>query len=118
MPGFSHSPSPLPVAGPSKPTSSSFNTLDREHAFSHPSSEGPKYPAPQALVAPHIDSFDALFEGAPIGPNGEVSASQGLLDMAIADLQPKVVFDGKGGDKTLGNRLESEWSLQCEQGWS
>lgn len=27
--------------------------------------------------------------------------------MAIADLQPKVVFDGQGGDGSLGNRLES-----------
>lgn len=97
------------VAGPSKtPVSSTFRTLDRENAFRNPSNSETKYPAPQALVAPHIDSFDALFEGAPIGPNGQVEQSLGLLDMAIADLQPKVVFDGQGGEGSLGNRLESE----------
>lgn len=101
---LSHTPSPAPVAGPS----TSFHTLKREHAFSHPSTLGPEYPAPQALVAPHIDSFDALFEGAPIGPSGDVSNSQGLLDLAIADLFPKVVFDGKGAEGTMGNRLECE----------
>lgn len=43
-----------------------------------------------------------------MGPNGQVEASLGLLDMAIADLQPKVVFDNTGADGTLGNRLESQ----------
>jgi len=30
-----------------------------------------------------------------------------LMDLGIKDLLPKVVFDGKGEDGTLGNRLES-----------
>lgn len=98
-----------PVAGPSKlPVSSHFNTLDRENGFRHPNNSGSKYPAPQQLVAPHIDSFDALFEGAPIGPHGEVDRDLGLLDLAINDLQPKVIFDGQGPQGTLGNRLERE----------
>lgn len=94
-----------------KPTSTSFNTLDREKGFSHPSSTGPKYTAPQDLVAPHIQSFDALFEGAPIGPDGDVSASQGLLDLAVADLLPKVVFDGKGDAGQRGNKIEREFTI-------
>ncbi|KAK4705804.1 DNA-directed RNA polymerase I subunit RPA2, partial [Phenoliferia sp. Uapishka_3] len=103
MPGLaSHSPDPPPVAGPSN----SFNTLKREHAFRHPSNQGPEYPAPQALVAPHIDGFDALFEGAPRGPKGDISPDHGLLDLAIGDLHSKVIFDGKGGEGSLGNRLE------------
>ena len=112
MPGLasSHTPNPPPVAGPS----TSFNTLKREHAFRHPSKAGPEYPAPQALVAPHIDGFDALFEGAPHGSKGETSPDHGLLDLAIADLNSKVIFDGKGVDGSLGNRLESAshvWAL-------
>lgn len=104
--------SAAPVAGPSKPKFSpnSFRTLDRERAFINPSSKETKYSAPQELVAPHYQSFDALFEGAPIGKNGEVSQSHGLLDLGIKDLLPKVVFDGKGEDGNLGNRLESRWS--------
>lgn len=90
-----------PIAGPS----TSFHTLDREYAFSNPSSIGPKYPAAQALVAPHINSFDALFEGAFI--NGELSQSHGLMDLAVRDLLPKVIFDPRGFQSGLGNKLES-----------
>lgn len=102
-----------PTAGPSKltTTSSHFHTLEREYAFAHPSSVGPQYPAMQALVAPHIASFDALFEGAPMGDSEDpdaVSSSQGLLDLALRDLTSKVVFDGKGKDGEKGNRLESQ----------
>jgi len=109
MPGIAN---PAPVAGPSKSKFSpnSFRTLDRERAFINPSSTETKYSAPQELVAPHYQSFDALFEGAPIGKNGEVSKSHGLLDLGIKDLLPKVVFDGKGEDGTLGNRLESKYT--------
>lgn len=110
MPGLaSHSPDPAPVAGPSN----SFNTLKRENAFRYPSTESSEYPAPQLLVAPHIDSFNALFEGAPYGSKGEISDDHGLLDLAIADLNSKVIFDGKGPDNSLGNRLESTSPCSC-----
>lgn len=112
MPGLANNtPNPAPVAGPSKSKFSpnSFRTLDRERAFTNPSTTETKYSAPQELVAPHYQSFDALFEGAPIGKNGEVSQSHGLMDLGIKDLLPKVVFDGKGEDGTLGNRLESAY---------
>ncbi|KAI5477061.1 DNA-directed RNA polymerase I subunit RPA2 [Pseudohyphozyma bogoriensis] len=102
MPGLSHTPNPPPTAGPSK---NSFRTLQRERAFAHPSHTGHEYPAPQELVAPHIHSFDALFEGAP-NPDGSINPTEGLLDLAIRDLEPKVIFDGKGLNGTLGNKLE------------
>lgn len=115
MPGIATAPVPAPVAGPSKSAAAykartgfaptSFRTLDRERAFSHPSSEGHKYTAPQELVQPHVDSFNALFEGAPRS-DGAIDGSKGLLDMGIKDLLPKVVFDHKGDDGSLGNRLE------------
>lgn len=95
----------VPIAGPS----TSFHTLDREYAFSNPSKIESKYPAAQALVAPHIDSFDALFEGAPIGSKGKISSSHGLLHLAVADLLPKVIFDPRGQTNGLGNKLESEY---------
>lgn len=120
MPGVVTAPIPAPVAGPSKSAAAynqrtgfaptSFRTLDRERAFAHPSTERSKYPAPQELVAPHIHSFDALFEGAP-QPDGTVSQSEGLLSMGVKDLLPKVVFDHKGDEGALGNRLESEYTL-------
>ena len=119
MPGVVNAPIPAPVAGPSKSAAAykartgfaptSFRTLDREKAFTNPSPDGHKYTAPQELVAPHIHSFDALFEGAPL-ENGQVSQTEGLLKMGVDDLLPKVVFDHKE-DQSLGprgNRLQSE----------
>ncbi|POY71224.1 putative DNA-directed RNA polymerase [Rhodotorula taiwanensis] len=117
MPGVLTAPIPAPIAGPSKSAAAykartgfapnSFRTLDRERAFTQPSNEGHKYTAPQELVAPHIHSFDALFEGAP-QENGQVSQTEGLLKMGVDDLLPKVVFDHKE-DPALGprgNRLQ------------
>jgi DNA-directed RNA polymerase I subunit RPA2 len=106
------------VAGPSKSAKdykkrtgfapTSFRTLDREKAFINPSSVETKYSAPQELVAPHIHSFDALFEGAPTGPGGAISQSEGLMHLGIKDLLPKVVFDRRmAEDASEATRLES-----------
>ncbi|GAA5925248.1 hypothetical protein JCM3775_006405 [Rhodotorula graminis] len=115
MPGIATAPVPAPVAGPSKSAAAykartgfaptSFRTLDREKAFSHPSTDAHKYTAAQELVQPHVDSFNALFEGAP-RPDGSLDGSKGLLDLGVKDLLPKVVYDHKGDDGSLGNRLE------------
>lgn len=70
----------------------------------------PAYAAAHALVAPHIAGFDALFEGAhlPGTPDHEVAPSSGLLALAVADLVPKVFFDGRGeANGGRGNRIES-----------
>jgi len=115
MPGIATAPVPAPVAGPSKSAAAykartgfaptSFRTLDREKAFSHPSADAHKYSAAQELVQPHVDSFNALFEGAP-RPDGTLDGSKGLLDLGVKDLLPKVVYDHKGVEGSLGNRLE------------
>jgi DNA-directed RNA polymerase I subunit RPA2 len=70
----------------------------------------------QNLVAPHIESFNALwsFDPAVAPPNGSkkgaavVNEGVGLLEKTISKIPPRVVFDGTAesiakGD--LGNRL-------------
>lgn len=54
----------------------------------------------EELVRPHIESFDALFDDAS-GPS--------LIQLAIDDMTPKVIFDGSGGAQNplTGNKLES-----------
>jgi DNA-directed RNA polymerase I subunit RPA2 len=98
MPGLVTVGPTLPEAGPSKslpkPT---FQTLEREAHFRRPPTDTTAHPELQKLVAPHIDSFNALFD------------SGGLLEAAIKDIQPKVVWDGKGKESDRGNRLEREW---------
>ena len=55
------------------------------------------------VAAPHIESFNALFED---------GGNAGLLQKAIDDIAPRVVFDGIGPEGQtstgLGNRLERE----------
>jgi len=80
---------PLPVT--------SFNTLKREDAFRNPSKTHPHYTEAHELIRPHIDSFNALFEGE--------SSGGGLLDLAVKDLDPKVVFSQKNGK---GQKLTSQ----------
>jgi DNA-directed RNA polymerase I subunit RPA2 len=81
--------------------STSFQTLEREHAFRQPNKSGPAVPSLEELVAPHIESFDALFDDT-YGPS--------LIQLAIDDMTPRVLFDGSGGAQNLtnGNKLESE----------
>ncbi|KAF9520714.1 hypothetical protein BS47DRAFT_1370286 [Hydnum rufescens UP504] len=82
---------------------SSFRTLEREHQFRHPSRNGSDVPILEELVAPHIESFNALFEDA---------GGRGLLDLATENIEPRVVFDGKGrtgetsGQAGWGNKME------------
>ncbi|KAL7410627.1 DNA-directed RNA polymerase i polypeptide 2 [Mrakia frigida] len=106
----SGSPPPAPaVAGPSfrepiktplRPetvsfSSQSFHTLTREAAFLHPPTNKSDIPALDELVAPHIESFNALLEDPVTG--------KGLLALAVDDIAAKVVFDGKKPGQ--GNRL-------------
>ncbi|KAG0238636.1 putative DNA-directed RNA polymerase I subunit RPA2 [Mortierella sp. GBAus27b] len=78
------------------PPNASFNTLERERIFKNPSDSSFQTPALQQLVAPHIESFNALTE---FGPGSKT----GLLDLAIQDIGPKAVFDMHGSG--LGNKL-------------
>ena len=108
-----------PSSRPSPTLASHFGTLEREHRFRFPSDvQGDfNYPAAHELIRPHIDSFDALFEGATneqeaissrSGENGGGNgAGIGLLQLLVDDLQPKTVFDGVGeANGGLGNKIE------------
>jgi DNA-directed RNA polymerase I subunit RPA2 len=76
-----------------------YQTLRREHLFRHPPRDRSAYPALQSAVAPHIESFNALFhqDGGPT-----------LLDHALVDIGTKEFFDedGDGSSGALGkNKL-------------
>jgi DNA-directed RNA polymerase I subunit RPA2 len=97
--------------GTSKKTKSTFNTLDREHAFRHPAKKGSTVPILNEFVSPILESFNALFDdsGLPVG-DGD---GKGLLSLGLQDIGEKVVFDGNGqigegsGQTGWGNRLKS-----------
>jgi hypothetical protein len=81
--------------------STSFQTLKREHALRHPNEDGAAVPSLEELVAPHIESFDSLFDD---------THGSSLIQLAIDDMTPRVIFDGSGGEQhpTNGNKLECE----------
>lgn len=95
---------PSDLKGKSKALRDTFSTLKRERTFRDPSDQKPDYPALHELVAPHIESFNALFEG---GTNSKGQAEKGLLELGIQDIKPRVIFDGRGRQGERGNRLES-----------
>lgn len=92
-------------------SSSGFDTLRREDAFRNPSKTGNEVPILQELVAPHIESFNALFDDSSL--TLEEGDGKGLLSLGIRDIGSKVVFDGAGaigepsGSAGWGNRLSS-----------
>jgi len=72
---------------------SSFNTLQREHTFAHPSAATSEFPALQAATQPHIDSFNAI-------------TAHGLLEVAVRDIGRKTIFDHKSEiNDGRGNKL-------------
>lgn len=72
----------------------SFNTLKRQKLFTNPPKDRSAYPELMKATRPHIDSFNALFEG-------------GLLELACKDIGQIVVFDKKDETKNggLGNKI-------------
>jgi DNA-directed RNA polymerase I subunit RPA2 len=92
---------------------STFNTLAREESFRNPTDKGSTIPILNEFVAPHIESFNALFDdsGLPSGDGG----GRGLLSLAIKEIGERVVFDGNGkvgsesGETGWGNRMSSEF---------
>lgn len=98
-------------AGPSRtPT---FNTLAREHLFKHPPRNGSSYNILNEFVAPHIESFNALFDDSGL-PSGD-GDGRGLISLGLRDIGERVVFDGNGkvgsesGPNGWGNRMRSEF---------
>lgn len=99
------------MPGVASTSTSGYDTLRREDAFRYPSKTGNEVPILQELVAPHIESFNALFNDS--GLTLEDGDSKGLLSLGIRDIGSKVVFDGAGvigdGGIAWGNRLSSEY---------
>lgn len=93
-----------------------FHTLQIQDRFENPSDDHFEHLELQNLVAPHIESFNALwsFDPSVEPPNGSrngapiVGEGVGLLEKTITKIPPRVCFDGteesisKGN---LGNRL-------------
>ncbi|KAG6910138.1 hypothetical protein DXG01_012897 [Tephrocybe rancida] len=69
-----------------------FNTLAREKAFREPPTDGSTYNILNEFVAPHIESFNALFDDSGL-PSGD-GDGRGLLSLALKDIGERVVFDG------------------------
>ncbi|BFZ58330.1 DNA-directed RNA polymerase I subunit rpa2 [Savitreella phatthalungensis] len=76
-----------------------FGTLRRQKLFQNPPKDKSAYPELMQATKPHVDSFDALFDG-------------GILELAANDIEPVVIFDRKEERRNngLGNRLEFKLS--------
>ncbi|KAI9824869.1 MAG: DNA-directed RNA polymerase I subunit RPA2 [Thelocarpon impressellum] len=74
-----------PTRAPSTDTrwTAAYDTLRREKLFRNPPVDHTAYPALQAAVQPHIDSFNAVIE------------QDGLLSHAIRDIGTKIFLDGE-----------------------
>lgn len=95
----------------------SYHTLAREGQFRNPSIKGSDIPILNEFVAPHIESFNALFDDSGL-PQGD-GDGRGLLSLAIEDIGKRVVFDGKGqvgtssGQGGWGNKLTGALPFHC-----
>ncbi|KAJ1905596.1 hypothetical protein LPJ81_001838 [Coemansia sp. IMI 209127] len=77
---------------------SGFRTIERQRAAVVPGQEA-EYPMMQNLTAPHIESFNTIWEAA--GPS-----TPSLVDLAMDLLGKQTVFDGKGNaDQPYGNKI-------------
>lgn len=66
-----------------------FGTIKREQDAINPSKTGSAYPELHKLIAPHLDSFNAIKT-----TNG--GRGKGLLEMGVADLARRDIRDSKG----------------------
>lgn len=90
-----------------------FNIANRENLFRHPLENGLSVPELGELAAPHIESFNALFDDAELSTL-DIN-KRGLLYLAIKDIAEKVVFDGsrlpgKDGRPSRGRRMRSTYA--------
>ncbi|KAF1985390.1 beta and beta-prime subunits of DNA dependent RNA-polymerase [Aulographum hederae CBS 113979] len=69
-----------------------FHSKRRQHLFSNPPKDHTAYPALQAALEPHINSFNALFE------------KNGLLEEGIKDIGIKTFLDGDLTSSVGGHR--------------
>jgi DNA-directed RNA polymerase I subunit RPA2 len=98
---------------------SSFNTVERERSFRHPTPKGSTVPILQQFVAPHIESFNALFPDSTLPiPDRHLERGVGLLGLALKDIGEKCVFDGKvNDDHPFGNKIACEFRLPIYECW-
>ncbi|KIY42894.1 beta and beta-prime subunits of DNA dependent RNA-polymerase [Fistulina hepatica ATCC 64428] len=88
-------------AGPKRtPT---FDTLSREELFRNPPKNGSTYNILNEFVAPHLESFNALFDDSGL-PSGDGDGS-GLLRLALRDIGERSLFDHNAPDG-FGNRMK------------
>ncbi len=78
--------------------SSTFRTLERQEEAISPSNGGPHNPRLAALSAPHVESFNTIFE---------LGGGPGILERAIQDIGKVTVFDS---NESSPNKLESGFS--------
>ncbi|KAJ7639384.1 DNA-directed RNA polymerase I polypeptide 2 [Roridomyces roridus] len=71
----------------------------------NPPENGSTYNILNEFVAPHIESFNALFDDSGL-PSGD-GDGRGLLSLGVEDIGERVVFDGNGkpDDGGWGNRM-------------
>lgn len=70
-----------------------FRTLERERDAIHPSTTTTKFPKLHELIAPHLESYNAIKEI-------QGARGKGLLDLLVEDIDKRQVKD------SFGNKLE------------
>ncbi|KAJ1652375.1 hypothetical protein IWQ61_007273 [Dispira simplex] len=81
------------------PSVGSFGTLERKRVHEDPGNQF-QYPALHSLAAPHIDSFNAIFEGTDSSPS--------WISTALTDIPPKAVYDHSKGAKSAAYIEDSD----------
>lgn len=80
--------------------SAEFDTLRREELFRNPPKDHSAYPALQAAIEPHINSFNAVFE------------KDGLLAQSLKDIGAKTYLDG---DERLGPAGKNKLTVRIKE---
>ena len=73
----------LTFGGEKKLSDAEQRTIELNQSFINPSTSRSDVASLHSLIRPHIDSFNSIFE-------------VGLLEVAVADLDPRDIFDSNG----------------------
>ncbi|KAF9006698.1 hypothetical protein BDQ17DRAFT_1423565 [Cyathus striatus] len=96
----------MPDGTPRSQSTPTFNTLEREAAFRNPPKDRASYSILNEFVAPHIESFNSIFDDSGL-PSGD-GDGKGLLSLALKEIGERVVFDKNirdSADSGWGNRM-------------
>jgi DNA-directed RNA polymerase I subunit RPA2 len=77
-----------------------FDTLRRENLFRNPPKDRSAYPLLEAAIAPHVDSFNALFE------------ENGLIAQGLLDIGTKTYLDG---DERAGHTAKNKLTVRIKE---